>query len=108
MTYHDALDRTKRTSSTSTRMKLPPQLIKFAIFLIAVTCTFGLFYLAYLGMLWLYVYMGSFGLHAPSPNLRVVGGGFLAAIVVLRMYMRWRSKRAKPKKKPAESSQTIR
>jgi len=79
-------------------MKLPPQIQKFAIFLFAAVCTLGVFYLAIKGMQWMFVYIGSFGLNEPSPSLRIVGGIFLAAVVILRFYLRWRVKTAKKKK----------
>lgn len=78
-------------------MKLPPQIQKFAIFLFAVSVTLGAFYLAIKGMQWLFVYMGSFGLNDPAPSLRIVGGIFLTAVVILRFYLRWRAKTARKK-----------
>ena len=79
-------------------MKLPPQIQKFAIFLFAVTVTLCAFYLAIKGMQWMFVYIGSFGLNEPAPRLRLVGGIFLTAVVILRFYLRWRDKAARKKK----------
>lgn len=80
-------------------MKLPPALLKFGIFLFAAICTLGAFYLALKGMQWVFVYIGSFGLSEPAPSLRIVGGIFLAAVVILRFYLRRRAKLARSKKR---------